>query len=272
MAYRSSPNATTLQRHNQTVHDTADFMASFVLTAALDPASGCRSLGPPVFTCEIESNEGVPATETSDPTFELVYWQHGFELAARWRKRLGLPVEPTWQQAAEELCPPTPRFYEPADDFVYFPYANSTTFAPPTYATQLFAAVFAPVALSNATVLRNTLRQADAELHLSTSLPWCSNFPMYAMAAARLGDRELAAELLVQPNATQATGGTSYYLPNGHCFNSFLPVYTPGNGALLSAVAMLLGGGWDGDDGEPLPGVPRDGSWKVTAEGFVRAL
>jgi hypothetical protein len=51
----------------------------------------------------------------------------------------------------------------------------------------------------------------------------------------------------------------------------FLPVYTPGNGALLSAVAMLVNG-WDGDDGKPLPGLPRDGSWQAVAEGFAKAL
>ena len=90
------------------------------------------------------------------------------------------------------------------------------------------------------------------------------------MAAGRLGMRQLAAELLVQPNTS---AGSAAYLSSGQCrMGSFLPVYTPGNGALLSAAAMLLGGGWDGDDGRPLPGMPRDGSWRVQAEGFVKAL
>ena len=65
---------------------------------------------------------------------------------------------------------------------------------------------------------------------------------------------ERAAKLLVQPNGS-ATGKTSRYLPSGHCqMNTFLPTYTPGNGALLSAVAMLVGG-WDGDGGKPAPGL-----------------
>ena len=60
------------------------------------------------------------------------------------------------------------------------------------------------------------------------------------------------------------------YLPSGHCqIKNFLPVYTPGNGALLSAVAMMVGG-WDGDKGVAAPGLPRDGSWHVQAEGFVK--
>ena len=131
------------------------------------------------------------------------------------------------------------------------------------------AATASPIPGFNATVLRATMRRAIAELGVST-LPWCSDFAMYAMAAARLGLRALAAELLVQPNSTH---GSAAYLSNGHCrMGTFLPVYTPGNGALLSAAAMLLGGGWDGDDGARLPGVPRDGTWVVQAEGFVRAL
>lgn len=272
MAYRAVPSARTLHTFNESVHDSADFMASFVLTAPIGLA-GCRSLGPPVYTCEIESNEGLPANATSNPTFELVYWQHGFRIAASWRARLGLPLRADWQQAAGTLCRPTARLYAPADAPVYFPYTSSTIFAPPGYATQLFAAVLSPVSLADVPVLASTMRQADAELQLSEgapTLPWCSDYAMYAMAAGRLGMRDLAAELLISPRNGSST--QSRFLPNGHCSNAFLPVYTPGNGALLAAAAMLLGGGWDDDDGQPLPGVPRDGTWTVKAEGFAKAL
>ena len=268
MAYRVDPSAATLARYNQSVHETADFMASFILAAPIGP-SGCRSLGPPVWTAEIENNGDVPVEQTSDPTFELAYWRHGFSLAARWRARQGLPPQPVWVKASSTMCRPTPRFYPAADADVYYPYARSTVFAPGTYATQLFAAVLAPPTLSNVTVLQATMRQAIEELGV-TNLPWCSDFAQYAMAAGRLGMRQLAAELLVQPNTS---AGSAAYLSSGQCrMGSFLPVYTPGNGALLSAAAMLLGGGWDGDDGRPLPGMPRDGSWRVQAEGFVKAL
>lgn len=65
----------------------------------------------------------------------------------------------------------------------------------------------------------------------------------------------------------------SRYLANGHCSDAFLPVCTPGNGALLAATAMLLGGGVGRRrGGQPLPGVPRDGTWTVKAEGFAKAL
>jgi hypothetical protein len=44
-------------------------------------------------------------------------------------------------------------------------------------------------------------------------------------------------------------------------------VYLPGNGALLSAVAMMAGG-WDGAPVGNAPGFPHDGSWVVRSEGL----
>ena len=285
-----TPEAVVLKRYNETVHDTATFMADFVLHSPFEEdirggglghgrgggSSRCRSLGPPVFTAEIESNEGRPATESRDPTFEQIYWRFGLELALRWRARLKLPVEPRWRQALDELCTPAPRHYSDAagTTAVFYPYANSTVLAPGKYATQLFGAILAPVGLANATVMAETLHQALNEIHTPGQgwlLPWCSNYAMYAMAAARLGDPRLAAELLVLP-AASGRDGSAEYLANGQCrMEGFLPVYTPGNGALLSAIAMVVAG-WDGDDGEPLPGLPRDGSWRVQAEGFAKAM
>ena len=58
----------------------------------------------------------------------------------------------------------------------------------------------------------------------------CSDPPLYAMAAARLGMVELAAELLLLPNGTGVGGfggfggGTMRYLSSGHCaIKGFLP-------------------------------------------------
>ena len=57
----------------------------------------------------------------------------------------------------------------------------------------------------------------------------------YAMAAARLGNASLAASILADPDSLW----TDKFMPNGHYGNAFLPVYTPANGALLTAVAFL---------------------------------
>ncbi|MBI5010775.1 MAG: hypothetical protein HZB98_14265, partial [Bacteroidia bacterium] len=90
---------------------------------------------------------------------------------------------------------------------------------------------------------------------------WGWDFPMLAMAAARSGNPELAVEMLLH-NSTGfqfdehglATGGPFPYFPS--------------NGALLTAVAMMAGG-WDGSEGIA-PGFPKDGRWKIKAEGFNR--
>ena len=79
-------------------------------------------------------------------------------------------------------------------------------------------------------------------------------------------------------------GPNNVYLPNGHvpqrsdtrldpsappgARKREIAVYLPGNGAFLSAVALMIAG-WDGC-AEPFPGIPKDGTWKVRAEGVKR--
>jgi len=62
------------------------------------------------------------------------------------------------------------------------------------------------------------------------------------------------------------------YLPNGHNFQSRgLPVYLPGNGTLLTTVAMMCAG-WDGAPERNAPGFPNNGQWKVKWEGLKPAI
>jgi len=95
---------------------------------------------------------------------------------------------------------------------------------------------------------------------------------MIAMTAVRLGRPEVAVEVLLRD------GPNNRYLPNGHCPQRSLEkrkpgsprydiaAYLPANGAFLSAVSLMLGG-WDGAPHEH-PGIPRDGTWVVAAEGW----
>jgi len=56
------------------------------------------------------------------------------------------------------------------------------------------------------------------------------------------------------------------YLRNGHNYqNSRLRLYLPGNGGLLTAVAMMAAG-WDGAPNRNAPGFPDNGKWKVQWE------
>lgn len=247
-------------------------MADFVL-APLPPSEphACLPLGPPLWTAEVESNEGRPASDATsqNPTFELVYWRFGLTLAARWRRRLGLPPVPAWQEVLARLCKPTARPLRgvPGAPPGYRPYERSSDAALISngVAPQLFAAAFAPGETlgADAAALRNTLGATIAAL--LRNLPWGSDAAMYAMAAARLGNASLAASILADPDGVW----TRRFAPSGHYANAFLPVYLSANGALLAAVAFMAGG-WDGDGGRPAPGFPRDGSWTVRAEGFSK--
>src|SRR5690606_10920333 len=93
---------------------------------------------------------------------------------------------------------------------------------------------------------------------------WGWDFPMMAMTAARLGRPDLAVEALLCDSPKNT------YLPNGHNRQGprkDLPLYLPGNGGLLTAVAMMAAG-WDGGPKVEAPGFPKDGRWRVRVEGI----
>jgi hypothetical protein len=87
-----------------------------------------------------------------------------------------------------------------------------------------------------------------------------------AMTATRLGEPESALRALLMPTAKNA------YLQNGHNRQSAtLPIYLPGNGGLLSAIALMAAGSdSDAERGRPAPGFPADGGWTVRHEGLRR--
>jgi hypothetical protein len=94
---------------------------------------------------------------------------------------------------------------------------------------------------------------------------WGWDYGMTAMAAARLGEPETALKALLI-NTQKNT-----YLTNGHNFQTAdrLRIYLPGNGALLTAVAMMCAG-WDGCLQPSNPGFPSNGQWNVRWEGLHR--
>jgi hypothetical protein len=92
---------------------------------------------------------------------------------------------------------------------------------------------------------------------------WGWDFPMTAMTATRLGMPEKAIDALLMPVETNT------YLNNGHNYqDKRLTIYLPGNGGLLSAVAMMCAG-YDGCK-TTNPGIPKNGKWKVKWEKLKR--
>ena len=86
---------------------------------------------------------------------------------------------------------------------------------------------------------------------------------MTAMTATRLGLPDKAIDALLMPIQTNT------YLANGHNYqDDRLRVYMPGNGGLLTAIAMMVAG-YDNNK-SLLPGIPKDGRWRVKWEGLKR--
>ena len=94
---------------------------------------------------------------------------------------------------------------------------------------------------------------------------WGWDYGMTAMAAARLGQAETAIQVLL------ADQPKNRYLVSGHNFQTAdrLRLYLPGNGALLTAVAMMCAG-WDGGPTADNPGFPLDGTWNVRWENLSK--
>ena len=87
------------------------------------------------------------------------------------------------------------------------------------------------------------------------------DYPTTAMCATRLGEPEKAVNALMMDKRTNT------YLPNGHNYqDDRLRCYLPGNGGLLTAIALMTAG-WDGCDVRN-PGFPKDGTWNVRWEGI----
>ncbi|GGG03438.1 glycoside hydrolase family 65 [Paenibacillus abyssi] len=256
LCYLAEPAKATLDYFHDVVMETAAFMASF---AVWQPEEKRYVLGPPV----IPAQEEHPAGETLNPAFELEYWRHGLILAQQWRMRLGLFPEPKWQHICDHLSE------LPTADGVYIAHEN----APDTFRktntdhpSMLGALGMLPGGLVDRVTMNNTLHKVMNEWQWDTSWGW--DFPMTAMTAARLGDGAAAVDALLM-DAQKNT-----YLPSGHNYQrEGLTAYLPGNGGLLTAVA-LMACGWQGRaeqaeaDQADAPGFPRDGSWSVKWEGL----
>ena len=109
LSYRAHPDRATLERFRDVVFATAEFMASL---PAWDETRRRFLLGPPLQGAQ----EVFPKESTANATFELAYWAWGLEAAQRWRERLGLAREPSWDHvisASLHFRPPMVAIFSP---------------------------------------------------------------------------------------------------------------------------------------------------------------
>lgn len=250
LCHRARPDRTTLETYKDVVFATADFMASY---AAWDERTQRYVLGPPLQGAQ----EVFPKDRTFNLTFELAYWRWGLETAQRWRERLGLPRDDSWERVLRQLAEPV------VNDGRYL-FAEST---PDSYTDERWrrdhpsvtgALGMLPGRGIDAAAMRRSLDWIWA--HWSWPDTWGWDYPMVAMCAARLGEPDRAVEALLLDTPK------NHYRPNGHNHQRpGLTIYLPGNGGLLAAVAMMAAG-WDGAPSRHAPGFPDDGRWTVRWE------
>ncbi|MBO7467306.1 MAG: hypothetical protein J6T94_06480 [Bacteroidaceae bacterium] len=247
--YCLNPTTATLERWKDVVMATADFMADY---AFYDEERGEYVLGPPLYIM----SENTDMMITTNPTFELGYWRYGLRTAQKWRERLGMKPDAKWQDVLEKLAP------LPVEDSVYVTYEGI-----PNMWTQYnfehpgLTGVYGMLpgdGVDTLTFRRTFLKVLD-EWQMERVWGW--DFPMMAMAAARLGYTDTAVGLLTDPYSHFD------FDEHGLCTGGPFP-YFPSNGALLSAIAMMCSG-WDDETGTTVaPGFPA--SWHVRAEGFPK--
>lgn len=250
LCYRRHPDKTTLEKYGKLVSETADFMADF---ACWDEKNKRFILGPPL----IPAQESLEKEKTFNPPFELAYWHWGLSIAQQWLQRQGKPLNQEWQKVIDGLSGFAQK------DGLYL----ASESAPDSYENYEYYSDH-PMVLGAFGIMPETVG-LDTDVMISTfdyiekswnwESTWGWDYPMAAMSATRLGKPDKAVDLLLK-NVTKNT-----YLKNGHNFQSNrLRLYLPGNGGLLTAVAMMCAG-YEGNT-KPNPGFPEN--WKVKWEGL----
>jgi len=233
-------SAEILREYREIITETAEFMKSFLHWEPSTAGGGRYLLGPPY----------IPAQERHDPkivlnaAYELEYFRWGFKTADEWLCRLGekkrygeiieklsLPAEKDGLYLAHENCP---------DTFSKLPFYTDHPSMTAMYGI-LNSEKIDPKKMS--ATLDKILEVWDKK----TFYGW--DLPMLAMTACRLGRYSDAVDLLLMDSPKNT------YLENGHnkmTGDDALPLYLPGNGGLLLAIAMMAAG-FEGKKGPLFP-------------------
>ncbi|TRZ45419.1 hypothetical protein DMZ48_04620 [Robertkochia solimangrovi] len=254
LMYRKNQDPKILNQFRDLVYQTATFMVSY---AFYDKKTGYYNLGPGL----IPAQERFPAIETFNPTYELQYWDWALRTAIAWKKRSGEHVPEQWQEVVNKLAP------LPQQNGVYLAAESAPdSYTNPRYMTDHPSVLGAFGMLPDSQKLDHTLMAKTFELiwnNWSWEETWGWDFPMTAMTATRLGKPEKAIDALLMDIQTNT------FLPNGHNFqDERLTLYLPGNGGLLTAIALMCAG-WEDNDIEN-PGFPKDGTWNVKWENLQK--
>ena len=253
LIYRANPSQELLQEYYDLVQKTAEFIYSFADYDAEQDRYILKGI--------IPAQETLRASETVNPPFELSYWHYSLSVAQKWRERMGRERVEEWDVMLSKLS------HLASKDGLYL--AAET--APETYQDVRFTsdhmAVLGAVGILPASPLLefDTMKQTFDWIYdnWNWDKTWGWDYPMTAMCAVRMGEPEKAVNALLMDKRTNT------YLVNGHNYqDARLRCYLPGNGGLLTTVALMCAG-WDGCEVDT-PGFPKDGTWNVRWEGLYK--
>ncbi|KAI0602463.1 Six-hairpin glycosidase-like protein [Biscogniauxia sp. FL1348] len=261
LAYTAEPTQATLERWDDVVTATADYLASY---AWKNESSGNYDIGPPAYGV----TENTPPTESLNLAYETAYWRYALDTAIHWKARLGQQRAPARWAAVAPLVAPPPV----ADDGLYAVYAGlgrawwgDAALAADPRSVAMLRGVLPDTPAVDAAVARRTADRVAAAWDPADIRGW--GRPALAVAAARNGEPGRAVQWVAEfeewvfDDAGFAVRGGDGGTP---------PPYMPGNAGFLYAMAYMVAG-WQGSEGHA-PGFPKDGSWTVKHEGLLKAL
>jgi hypothetical protein len=243
LLYQNGENKkSVLDKYGKLVFATADFMASY---AWYDSVKKYYTLGPVL----ISAQESLGLESTVNPTFELSYWYWGLKTAIEWKKRTGEVSDPLWESVMKKLAPlPVQNGLYLCSEDTKDSYQNSRYLSDhPIVSGSL--GMLPETGLVDHKVLGNSLDTIMEKWNWKTCWGW--DFPLLAMSAAAINRPEQAVDFLMME------APKNRYLPNGHNYqDARLAIYLPGNGGVLSAVAMMC----------TSDRFPKNGKWQVMWE------
>lgn len=274
LVYRANPSQNFLKRFYPLIENTALFMADFLVFD--------KEHDRYIIKGAIPAQETLKASETVNPPFELSYWHFGLTLAQKWRERMGMERNKEWDEIISKMsslaekdgvysAAETAESYVKLQKLVAEHYETDGQLLDASELkgeTALFSDHMAVLA-AYGVLPENRLMNKDTMLatldwvmkNWNWDKTWGWDYPTTAMNATRLLQPEKAIEALLMDKRTNT------YLPNGHNYqDNRLRCYLPGNGGLLTAIALMCAG-WDGCE-TVNPGFPKDGKWDVRWEGL----
>jgi hypothetical protein len=222
-----SERVSFMRRYWNLIYPTAEFMCAF---AQFNFTTGKHDLPPPLIPAQEEHKPEV----SLNPAFELCYWRFGLRIAVDWARTLGEEYA-DWQRVCESMAD------LPVHGGLYLAHQNcSDTFENfnRDHPSMLFGFGFIDSEI-DMEIMSKTVDKVIDCWDFKTAWGW--DFALVAMTLARLGRADEAVDILLMKTDKNC------YVKSGNNYQfgrekNDLPLYLPGNGSLLFALALMLAG------------------------------